>query len=81
MQSFRGVVKNRAIVLMDGAPTIPEGTEVIVTPIESAQGSSAAIIAAMDSEPHVPSEWVDELEALTEDGQRHPSSERPFDDP
>jgi len=64
MQTFRGVVKNRAIILIDGAPAIPEGTEVLITPIESTQGSPAAILAAMDSEPHIPSEWVDELESL-----------------
>ncbi|HEV2948615.1 MAG TPA: hypothetical protein VGX70_14660 [Gemmataceae bacterium] len=81
MKTFRGIVKNQAIVLVEGAPVIPEGTEVLITPIDSTPGSPAAILAAMDSEPHVPSEWVDELEALIADGQRPPSMETPFDDP
>jgi hypothetical protein len=81
MMTYRGIVKNQAIVLAEGAPAIPEGTEVLVTPIDSSPGSPAAILAAMDSEPHVPSEWVDELEALIAEGQRPPSIEGPFDDP
>ena len=79
-KSYRGIVRNHAIVLLDKSPPIPEGTEVLVTPIESSPGSSAALLAAMDSEPHVPSEWVDELEALIAEGQRPPSFEHPFDD-
>jgi hypothetical protein len=80
MKTFRGIVKNQAIVLIEGAPAIPEGTEVLFTPIDSTPGSPAAILAAMDSEPHVPAEWVDELEALIADGQQPPSMEATFDD-
>ena len=80
-KGYRGIVRNQAIVLLDGPATIPDGTEVLVTPIEPSPGSSAALLAAMDSEPHVPSEWVDELEALIAEGQRPPSFEHPFDDP
>ncbi len=82
-KTYRGIVRNQAIVLLDGSPPIPEGTEVLVTAMEPEPepGSSAALLAAMDSEPHVPSEWVDELEALIAEGQRTPSSEHPFDDP
>ena len=78
-KSYRGIVRNHAIVLLDKSPPIPEGTEVLVTPVEPAIGSSEAILAAMDCEPHVPSEWVDELEALIAGGQRPPSFEHPFD--
>jgi hypothetical protein len=79
-KTFRGVVRNQEIVLEEGSPALPDGTEVLVTPIEPDAGSSAALLAAMDSEPHVPSEWVDELEALIAEGQRPPSYEHPFDD-
>jgi hypothetical protein len=79
-KTFRGVVRNQEIVLEEGSPALPDGTEVLVTPIEPDVGSSAALLAAMDSEPHVPSEWVDELEALIAEGQRPPSFEHPFDD-
>ena len=83
IKTYRGIVKNQAIVLVDGSPSIPEGTEVVVTAIEPEpeRGSSSALLAAMDGEPHVPSEWVDELEALIAEGQRPPSFEHPFDDP
>ena len=80
MKAFRGVVRNQEIVLEEGSPVLPDGTEVLVTPIETNPGSSAALLAVMDSEPHVPSEWVDELEALIAEGQRPPSVEHPFDD-
>jgi len=79
-QAYRGIVRNNAIILLDASPAIPEGTEVLITPVEPSPGSSAALLAAMDSEPHVPSEWVDELEALIAEGQRPPSFEHPFDD-
>jgi hypothetical protein len=82
-RTYRGIVRNQTIVLLDGPPQIREGTEVLVTAIETKPepGSSAALLAAMDSEPHVPSEWVDELEALIAECQRPPSFEHPFDDP
>ncbi len=79
-KGYRGIVRNQAIVLLDGPAALPDGTEVFVTPIEPNAGSSAALLAAMDSEPHVPAEWVDELEALIAEGQRPPSFEHPFDD-
>ena len=76
-KTYRGTVRNQTIILLDGSATIPEGTEVLITPIDPVPvdpvpGSSAALLAAMDSEPHVPSEWVDELEALIAEGQRPP---------
>jgi hypothetical protein len=80
-KTYRGTVRNQMIVLSDGPSAIPDGTEVLVTPIDCARGSSAAILAVMDSEPHIPPEWVDELEAHIAEGQRPPSAERPFDNP
>ena len=78
-KTYRGIVRNQTIVLSDGSPALPEGAEVLITAIEPKAGSSAALLAAMDSDPHVPSEWVDELETLIAEGQRPPSSEHPFD--
>jgi hypothetical protein len=59
---------------------LAEGTEVLVTPLAPEPGTPAAVLAAMASEPHVPSEWVDELERLIAEGQRPPSAINPFDE-
>ena len=47
-----------------------EGTEVLVTPVTMPRGSPAAILAALESAPKVPPEWVDELEQLIAEGRR-----------
>ena len=60
---YRGVVRGGHIVLDSGAH-LGEGTEVVVTPITGQPGSPAAVIAAVDAAPSVPSAWVDELESL-----------------
>ena len=67
--TFRGVIHDGVVVLENGRP-IGEGTEVVVTPIPGACGSSAAILAALDQSPNVPSAWVDELEQLIAEGCR-----------
>jgi hypothetical protein len=66
---YRGVVRG-GMVLLDEETPLPEGTEVVVTPVPGRPGSPAAILAAMDNAPTVPTEWVDELEQLIADGQR-----------
>jgi hypothetical protein len=43
-----------------------------------APGSPAALLAAIAAAPHVPSEWVDELEQLIAQGQRAANHEDPF---
>jgi hypothetical protein len=48
-----------------------EGAQVLVTPLGMA-GSAAAILAATEAPPQVPSEWVDELEELIAEGRRPP---------
>jgi len=80
--SYRGVVRGGVIHLMDSA-NLSDGTEVIVTvtpDLNGPRGSGAAIIAAMKSAPPVPPEWVDELEALIEEGRRPPTRYNPFED-
>jgi hypothetical protein len=62
-KTYRGVVRGGQIVLDSGAH-LGEGTEVVVTPIAKKAGSAAAVIAAVDAAPSVPSAWVDELESL-----------------
>jgi hypothetical protein len=51
------------VVLLEEAP-LAEGTEVLVTPVAPTPGTAAAVLAAVAAPPHVPVEWVDELERL-----------------
>ena len=69
---YRGVVRG-GVVLLDKDSPLTEGTEVLVTPVAGAPGSSAAILAAMENSPKVPAEWVDELEQLIAEGRRPPA--------
>jgi hypothetical protein len=66
-------------LLEQGTP-FPEGTEVLVTPVNAPCGSGAALVAALESAPKVPAEWVDELEQLIAEGQRPPSPPVAFPD-
>ncbi|HEX3149890.1 MAG TPA: hypothetical protein VHR66_17570 [Gemmataceae bacterium] len=79
IDTFRGIVRGSNIVLLEKGPSLREGTEVLITPIHP-PGSAAAIIAAIESPPHVPSEWVDELELLIAGGARPPAQAPSFDD-
>jgi hypothetical protein len=78
--SYRGVVRDGAVIFRDGERPPANGTEVLVTPVSDARGSGAAIIAALDNSPRVPAEWVDELEELIAQGRRPPSRPEPFSD-
>lgn len=66
---YPGVVRG-GVVLLDKETPLTEGTEVLVTPVAGARGSGAAIVAALETAPKVPAEWVDELEQLIAAGQR-----------
>jgi hypothetical protein len=78
-ETIHGVVQGGVILLDDGKKLI-DGTEVLVTPLNPVRGSPAAVLAAMRSPPHVPPEWVDELERLIEEGRRPPTTVNPFAD-
>jgi hypothetical protein len=58
---------------LDPETALTDGTEVLVTPVTGPPGSGAAILAAADTSPKVPPEWVDELERLIAEGRRPPS--------
>ena len=72
MEAYRGIVHD-GIVVLDKETQMPEGTNVIVTPVVGSPGSSAAILAAMDAAPRVPIEWVNELEQVIAQGRRPPA--------
>jgi hypothetical protein len=67
---FHGVLKDQSLVLLDSAVPFPDGTPMQVTPATSTAGSPAAVLAAMESEPHVTSEDVAELDHAITAGRR-----------
>jgi hypothetical protein len=67
--TFHGRVKNGVVVLPSGC-ALQDGTDVAITPLATAPGSGAAILAALESAPPVPSAWVDELDRMIAEGQR-----------
>ena len=67
--AYKGVVKGRTVVL-EKVADLPEGAEVLVTPLEAKKGSPQAILAAMDARPHIKPGDVDELMRLIEKGKR-----------
>lgn len=67
--AYKGVVKGRTVVL-EKVADLPDGAEVLVTPLEAEKGSPQAILAAMDAPPHVKPGDVDELMRLIEKGKR-----------
>jgi hypothetical protein len=74
---YKGIVRGKAITL-EKPGVLPEGTEVLVTPLEAAKGSPQAILAAIDAAPHVAPEDVDELMRLIEEGKRPTRFDNPL---
>jgi hypothetical protein len=68
--SFRGILKGQTMVVLESAAPLPDGTVMEVTPIRADVGTAAAVLAAMDAEPHVSREDVAELEAAIAAGRR-----------
>jgi len=79
-ETYRGVVRGGMVVFREPATPLTEGTEVLVTPVAGAPGSAAAVLAAVESPPRVPAEWVDELERAIAQGRRPPTQQDPFPD-
>jgi hypothetical protein len=75
--TYRGVVRDGKVILLDQQMPLVEGTEVLVTPMA---GTRAAVLAAVDRSPQVPAGWVDQLEQVIADGHRPPSQPDPFRD-
>ena len=78
--TFRGVVRGGKVVLLENEGLPADGTEVLVTPVPTSQGTVAAVLAAAAAPPPVPTEWVDELEQLIAAGRRPPTRNNPFAD-
>jgi len=70
--TYHGVVRG-GVVQLDAGVSLADGTEVNVTPAEKPVPNGPALVAALAAGPHVPKEWVDELERLINEGERPPS--------
>lgn len=75
--AYRGHVKGGAVVL-DDALDLPDGVEVVVSPVEAPPGSPAAILAAMHAPPHVSPEEAEKLRQSIEAGKRPISYRNPM---
>ena len=64
-----GVMREGTVVFLEKDTSLPEGTEVLVTPVAGIAGSPAAVLAALAASPRVPAEWVDELEQIIAQGR------------
>jgi len=69
-QTFRGVMKGQTLVLLEHAVPFPDGTLVEVRPLALEAGSPAAVLAAMEAEPHLTPTDVAELDSALAAGQR-----------
>jgi hypothetical protein len=52
--------------------------EVLVMPLPPEPGTSAAVLAAMEAEPHLTQEDIEELEKAIARGRRKPAPVEPF---
>ncbi len=67
--TYKGIVKGNTVIL-EKEPELPDGTEVLVTPVEMVKGSPQAILAAAKASPHLKPGDVAELLRLIEEGKR-----------
>jgi len=61
---IRGVVHGHTVVLVDDSCALPDGTEVVVTPVAAPRrGSPDAVLAALAKHPPMSSEVADKMRA------------------
>lgn len=72
--SYRGHVEDGGVVLHERT-SLPDGTEVLVVPLDPAPGSPAAVLAAVKRLRGIKSEDVDDLMSFVKEG-RHPANYR-----
>jgi hypothetical protein len=75
--SYKGIVKGNTVIL-EKEPELPDGTEVLVTPLEMIKGSPQAILAAAKASPRLKPGDVEELLQLIEEGKRPVRSDNPL---
>jgi len=64
--------------VLDKPAPLPDGIPLAVTPLAVEAGTPAAVLAAMEAEPHLSSEDIGELEKAIETGRRPPTNINPF---
>jgi hypothetical protein len=74
---YKGIVRGRTVVLRK-AEDLPEGAEVLVTPVGPLKGSPRAVLTVMDAPPQIKPEDADELMRLIEEGKRPVRYESPL---
>ena len=74
---YRGILRGKTVLLKERAD-LPEGTEVVVTPLRTEKGSPQVVLAAIDAPPHLKAEAVEELMCLVKEGKRLIRFENPL---
>ena len=67
--SYRGVVRGKKVVLDDDMD-LPDGTGVVVTPVERGAGCPGAVLTAAKAPPHLTQQETVEFLRGIEDGKR-----------
>lgn len=67
--AWKGIVKGKKIVLSEEVK-LPDGAEVLVTPLEEVKGTPQAVLAAMNAFPHLQPQDVEELRCMIAEGKR-----------
>ena len=75
--AYRGIVKGGTVVF-DRPAELPEGAEVLVTELETKNGSPQTILAVVNAPPYVRPEDVDKLMRLIKKGKRRVRYENPL---
>jgi hypothetical protein len=66
---YKGIVRGSTVILEEQTE-LPDGTEVLVTPLKMVKGSPQAVLAALKASPRVTHEDAAELRRLIEEGKR-----------
>ena len=74
------MIKGRSVVFEE-TPELPEGTAVLVTPLEEVRGSPQAVLAALESPPHLSPRDVEELRQKIAEGRRPVQFDSPLQSP
>lgn len=75
--TLHGRVKSGVIVL-DKGDVLADGTLVRVSPLQYGEGDPLAVIAAMESEPHLSQEDIAEFNRVVAAGKRPAAPIEPF---
>jgi len=75
--TYKRTVRAGAVIL-DRDADLPDGTGVIVTPVEPVKGSREAVLAAVNAPPHLKPGDVAELLRLIEEGKRPVRHDNPL---